>query len=118
MIFHRLEPMFEYPEKWDFPIYIYILYLYFSGFLTFFDDFCPILDFIDFLCTLPRKRVDFCRVVFISLNGTFLIFALSERWDQFLRFLAFFFNRYFFWIVFFFVDRFFIFFFFFCFFFG
>ena len=59
MIFHRLEPMFDYPEKWDFPIYIYILYLYFSGFLTFFDVFCPILDFIDFLCTLPRKMVDF-----------------------------------------------------------
>ena len=48
MIFHRLEPMFEYPEKWDFPIYIY-MYLYFSGFFVFFDVFCPILDFIVFL---------------------------------------------------------------------
>ena len=37
MIFHRLEPMFDYPREMGFP-YIYILYLYFSGFLTFFDD--------------------------------------------------------------------------------
>ena len=35
MIFHRLEPMFDYPEKWDFPIYIYTV----SLFLGFFDDF-------------------------------------------------------------------------------
>ena len=35
MIFHRLEPMFDYPEKWDFPIYIYTV----SLFLGFFDVF-------------------------------------------------------------------------------
>src|SRR6202030_4216904 len=55
-------------------LYIYILYLYFSGFLTFFDDFCPILDFIDFLCTLPRKRVVFLRGVFLSLIWPFFGF--------------------------------------------
>ena len=48
MIFHRLEPMFEYPEKWDFPIYIYTV----SLFLGFFDVFWRFLTFFDFLCTI------------------------------------------------------------------
>src|ERR1700726_3800096 len=40
MIFHRLEPMFEYPEKWDFPIYIYTV----SLFLGFFRVFCRVVS--------------------------------------------------------------------------
>src|SRR5580692_11818241 len=78
MIFHRLEPMFEYPEKWDFPIYIYTV----SLFLMFFDVFC--------------------RVVFISQIGPFFDFfkigPIQRDGIWFLsifRFLAFF---YFFWI--------------------
>src|ERR1700678_3443865 len=54
--------------------YIYILYLYFSGFLSFFDVFCPILDFIDFLCTIPMFFDVFCRVVFPSLIWPFFGF--------------------------------------------
>ena len=44
MIFHRLEPMFDYPEKWDFPIYIYTV----SLFLGFFDVFWRFLTFFGF----------------------------------------------------------------------
>jgi hypothetical protein len=35
MIFHRLEPMFDYPEKWDFPIYIYTVSLFLGFFRVF-----------------------------------------------------------------------------------
>ena len=44
MIFHRLEPMFDYPEKWDFPIYIYTV----SLFLGFFDVFWRFLTIFGF----------------------------------------------------------------------
>ena len=44
MIFHRLEPMLEWPEKWDIPIYIYTV----SLFLGFFDVFWRFLTFFGF----------------------------------------------------------------------
>ena len=105
MIFHRLEPMFEYPEKWDFPIYIYTV----SLFLGFFDDFwrfLPDFGFYRFFVHFTPKKGRF-------LPGRFHLF----EWDVFnfcpiwemgsiFRFLAFFLSFYFFWIVSFFVDRF------------
>ena len=78
-------------------LYIYILYLYFSGFFVFFDVFCPILDFIDFLCTIPMFFDVFCRVVFPSLIWPFFgfdFFGPIQRdgiWFlSIFRFLAFF----------------------------
>ena len=47
MIFHRLEPMFDYPEKWDFPIYIYTVSL-FLGFFRVFWRFLTIFGFYRF----------------------------------------------------------------------
>src|ERR1700734_253078 len=73
MIFHRLEPMFEYPREMGFPyIYIYCISIsrVFSCFLTFFARFW----ILSFFCVVsPGKSLFFdvfCRVVFISLNGT------------------------------------------------
>ena len=78
-------------------LYIYILYLYFSGFFVFFDVFCPILDFIDFLCTIPMFFDVFCRVVCPSLIWPFFgfdFFGPIQRdgiWFlSIFRFLAFF----------------------------
>ena len=71
MIFHRLEPMFEYPEKWDFPIYIYTV----SLFLGFFDVFWRFLTFFGFY----RFFVHYTHVFWRFLPGRFHLF----EWDIF-----------------------------------
>jgi len=71
MIFHRLEPMFEYPEKWDFPIYIYTV----SLFLGFFDVFWRFLPDFGFY----RFFVHFTPVFWRFLPGRFHLF----EWDVF-----------------------------------
>ena len=55
MIFHRLEPMFEYPEKWDFPIYIYTVSL-FLGFFRVFWRFLSIFGFYRFFVWYPQEN--------------------------------------------------------------
>jgi hypothetical protein len=121
MIFHRLEPMFEYPEKWDFPIYIYTV----SLFLGFFDDFwrfLPDFGFYRFFVHFTPKKgrvltdrfhlsewdiFNFCPIwemgSIFAFFGLFLIFDLSFLsfsffWADpfflsfFYRFFAFFWN--------------------------
>ena len=55
MIFHRLEPMFDYPEKWDFPIYIYTVSL-FLGFFDVFWRFLPDFGFYRFFVHFTPKN--------------------------------------------------------------
>ena len=71
MIFHRLEPMFEYPEKWDFFIYIYIVSL-FLGFFDVFWRFLPDFGFYRFFVHFTPKKGRF-------LTGRFHLF----EWDVF-----------------------------------
>ena len=77
MIFHRLEPMFEYPEKWDFPIYIYTV----SLFLGFFDVFWRFLPDFGFY----RFFVHYTHVFWRFLPGRFSLFDMAIFWIRFFR---------------------------------
>ena len=79
--------------------YTYILYLYFSGFLTFFDDFWRFLVFIDFLCTIAMFFDVFLADRFHLFDiAIFKFFPIWEMGSIF-SFFGLFFYRYFFWIV-------------------
>ena len=80
-------------------LYIYILYLYFSGFFVFFDVFCPILDFIDFLCTIAMFFDVFWKSIPSLRYSHFLTFLKSVPFKEmgfgfyrFFIFLAFFYR--------------------------
>ena len=77
MIFHRLEPMFEYPEKWDFPIYIYTVSL-FLGFFDVFWRFLPDFGFYRFFVHFTPKKGRF-------LPGRFHLFEWDIFWIRFFR---------------------------------
>ena len=70
MIFHRLEPMFDYPEKWDFPIYIYTV----SLFLGFFDVFWPFFTIFGFY----RFFVHYSHVFWRFLTDRFHLFDIAS----------------------------------------
>src|SRR3984885_13801646 len=77
MIFHRLEPMFEYPREMGFPyIYIYCISIsrVFLCFLFVFFFFCFFFDYIKFVHPSPLKMVVFCRVLCPSLISPFFGF--------------------------------------------
>ena len=69
MIFHRLEPMFDYPEKWDFPIYIYTVSL-FLGFFRVFWRFLPDFGFYRFF-------VHYSHVFWRFLTDRFHLFDIA-----------------------------------------
>ena len=71
-------------------LYIYILYLYFSGFFVFFDVFCPILDFIDFLCTIAMFFDVFWKSIPSLRYSHFFTFFLSILFFGSFDFLSFF----------------------------
>ena len=115
MIFHRLEPMFDYPEKWLFPIYIYTVSL-FLGFFDVFWPFLPDFGFYRFFVWYPQENR--CFLTFFA--GSFPSLRYSHFLDsifsvpfkemgfifyRFFIFLANFLSFNFFWIVWFF-DRF------------
>ena len=80
MIFHRLEPMFEYPEKWDFPIYIYTVSL-FLGFFRVFWRFLPDFGFYRFFVHYPQENR--CFLTFFGNRSH--LFDIAIFWIRFFR---------------------------------
>ena len=93
MIFHRLEPMFDYPEKWLFPIYIYTVSL-FLGFFRVFWRFLPDFGFYRFFVHYShvfwRFLTDRFHLSDIAIFGFWFFRSHSKRWDfRFYRFFVF-----------------------------